>query len=48
MTPREEATDQVRRFEGYVVDYAEQYLIPKSWFSSIQSRRSEDLDGPVP
>jgi len=46
--PREEATDLVRRFQGYMVDYAEQYLILKGWFSSIQSRRSEDLDGPVP
>lgn len=45
---RQEATDLVRRFEGYVVDYAEQYLIPKGWFASIQSRSSEDLDGPVP
>ena len=45
---REEATYPVRRFGGYVVDYAEQYLIPKGWFKSIQSRRPEDLQGPVP
>ena len=45
---RDEATGLVRRFEGYVVDYAEKYLIPRGWFASIQSRRSEDLEGPVP
>lgn len=45
---REEATGLVRRFEGYVVDYAEKYLIPSGWFASIASRRSEDLEGPVP
>ena len=45
---RDEATALVRRFEGYVVDYAEKYLIPSGWFASIQSRLSEDLNGPVP
>lgn len=46
---RDQAARLVRTLEGYLIDYSEQYLIPKGWFESIQCRRPVSSAGePLP